>query len=69
MLDEFTEWDRFMDIYEVSRTPDRALAVYKKQRNGAELESYKRDVKRGLCERCKECGRDWWQDHDEGCAG
>ncbi len=68
MLDEFDEWDRFMEVYERSRTPDRAMATYKKERNGDELRSYQRDVKRGACSRCRTCGREWWQEHDAGCS-
>lgn len=67
MADQFAEWDRFMEVFERSGTADRAMTTYKKERNGSELRSFQRDVKRGLCERCSECGREWWQEHDGGC--
>lgn len=66
-MDQFDEWDRFMEVYERSPSADRALATYKKERNSAELRSYQRDERRGAFNRCSECGREWWQEHDGGC--
>lgn len=45
-MDQFAEWDRFMEVMERSKTPDRALKTYKKEKNREELTRYERDLRR-----------------------
>ncbi len=52
-MDQFADWDRFMEILEESRTPDRAMKRYKKEKEMTELNAYKRDVRRDRAEEKK----------------
>ncbi len=46
-IDQFAEWDRFMECVERRKTGDEAFKLYKKEKDQEELNRYKRDLARG----------------------
>lgn len=45
-IDQFAAWDKFMEAYDESLTPDEALKRYKKQLDKQELADLERDERR-----------------------
>lgn len=52
-MDQFADWDRFMEILEESRTYERAIKRYKKEKESTELNAYERDLRRDRKEQKK----------------